>query len=156
MSNFFNYQTTVQNEWLDYNNHMNDAEYNRVFSQATDAWLAHIGLDVQTIKDIKYTVFTLENHITYQKEVPKNETLNVSVQLIDFDQKRCHVFMNMFNSSNELCSTYEVMLMGIDVESGRPSAFPDNIIEQIKNESVKKQDDSLPRELGRQIGIKRK
>ena len=64
--------------------------------------------------------------------------------------------MNMFNGSNELCSTYEVMLMGIDVESGRPSAFPDNIMEQIKNESVKKQDDSLPRELGRQIGIKRK
>ena len=108
------------------------------------------------VVDIKYTVFTLENHITYQKEVPKNETLNVSVQLIDFDQKRCHVFMNMFNGSNELCSTYEVMLMGIDVESGRPSAFPDNIMEQIKNESVKKQDDSLPRELGRQIGIKRK
>ena len=24
---------------------MNDAEYNRVFSDATDAWLAYIGLD---------------------------------------------------------------------------------------------------------------
>ena len=67
MSNFFNYQTTVQNEWLDHNNHMNDAEYNRVFSQATDAWLAHIGLDVQTIKDMNIDRAIAITQATYDR-----------------------------------------------------------------------------------------
>ena len=31
---------------------MNDAEYNRVFSDATDAWLALIGLNQETIQKI--------------------------------------------------------------------------------------------------------
>ena len=35
----FQYQTTVKDIWVDHNQHMNDAEYNRVFSDATDAWL---------------------------------------------------------------------------------------------------------------------
>ena len=40
----FVYHTDVKSSWVDYNGHMNDAEYNRVFSDATDAWLAYIGL----------------------------------------------------------------------------------------------------------------
>ncbi len=39
---------------------MNDAEYNRVFSDATDAWLATLGLDLQAIEQLKYTIFTLK------------------------------------------------------------------------------------------------
>ncbi|RZH98374.1 thioesterase, partial [Staphylococcus condimenti] len=35
MSEHFTYNVTVQDAWLDHNQHMNDAEYNRVFSDAT-------------------------------------------------------------------------------------------------------------------------
>ncbi|MCQ9903681.1 thioesterase, partial [Staphylococcus aureus] len=34
MSEHYIYQTNVKKEWVDYNGHMNDAEYNRVFSDA--------------------------------------------------------------------------------------------------------------------------
>ena len=58
MSEHYIYQTNVKKEWVDYNGHMNDAEYNRVFSDATDAWLALIGLNQETIHIRKsYNIF---------------------------------------------------------------------------------------------------
>ena len=52
----FVYHTDVKSSWVDYNGHMNDAEYNRVFSDATDAWLAYIGLDQEGIQSLHYTI----------------------------------------------------------------------------------------------------
>ena len=40
--------------------------------------------------------------------------------------------MEMFNADDDLCATYEVMLMGIDTTSGRPSAFPNDILNNIE------------------------
>ena len=37
------YKTHVAPEWVDYNGHMNDAEYARVFSQACEALIDQIG-----------------------------------------------------------------------------------------------------------------
>ena len=39
------YKTHVAPEWVDYNGHMNDAEYARVFSLACEALIDTIGLD---------------------------------------------------------------------------------------------------------------
>lgn len=156
MSEHFTYNVTVQDAWLDHNQHMNDAEYNRVFSDTTDAWLAHLGLDTDTIAEIGYIVFTLENHLIYKKEVPQNEKLSVKVRLIDYDAKRCHVFMELSDSKEDICATYEVMLMGIDTASGRPAPFPDNIMKKVEEESTLEESAENPKELGRQIGIKHK
>ena len=45
--NQYQYDTKVIQEWVDHNGHMNDAEYNRVLSDATDDWLAHLGLTLE-------------------------------------------------------------------------------------------------------------
>lgn len=50
MNQLYAYNTEVKTDGVDHNGHMNDAEYNRVFSDATDDWLAYIGLDVDAIK----------------------------------------------------------------------------------------------------------
>ncbi len=39
------YRTRVADAWVDYNGHMNDAEYARVFSLAVEALMDRIGLD---------------------------------------------------------------------------------------------------------------
>lgn len=158
MTQLFTYQVTVKDEWLDHNNHMNDAEYNRVFSNATDEYLAYLGLSEAEIERRHYTVFTLENHETYQKEVNKDEVLTVTVQLVDHDAKRLHAFMTLYDQAQDVCATYEVMLMGIDTDSGRPAPFPEDIAQNIEQDAelVDKEGLDQPKELGRQIGIKRK
>ena len=81
--NQYQYDTKVIQEWVDHNGHMNDAEYNRVLSDATDDWLAHLGLTLETIKTLHYTVFTLENHLTFLKEMKLDEDISEFIDEIE-------------------------------------------------------------------------
>lgn len=156
MSEHYIYQTNVKKEWVDYNGHMNDAEYNRVFSDATDAWLALIGLNQETIQRLQYTIFTLENHITFLKEMKEDENIQVKVHLYDYDSKRVHVYMEMFNKDDICSAIYEVMLMGIDINTNRSAPFPEQILESIELYFNIIPINERPKQLGHRIGINRR
>ncbi|WP_430788498.1 thioesterase family protein [Virgibacillus flavescens] len=156
MEKSFQFKQQVLPEWVDYNGHMNDAEYARVFSEATDAFMAYIGLNQQTITKLGYTIFTLETHICYLKEAHDGEQLTIESQLLDVDEKRIHQFFTMKNVEGEQVATMEQMLMGIDQSSGRPGPFPkpiETIIQLIYQAEMKF---DSPKQAGRQIGIQRK
>ncbi|WP_117170035.1 thioesterase family protein [Paraliobacillus sediminis] len=155
MDQAFLYQEVVHKEWVDYNGHMNDAAYAMLFSLAVDAFIDYIGLDSDARTEYSYTIFTLETHLCYLQEASEKEALQVMAQLINIDSKRLHVFFTMRNGSSEVIATSEQMLMGIDVEQGKPAAFPTlvtTIIEKIWNEDKQLEN---PKQVGRQIGIKR-
>lgn len=135
---------------------MNDAEYNRVFSDATDAWLAYLGLDKETIAQKQYTVFTLENHVMYLKEIKVDESITVNVELYDYDAKRLHVFMTLTDANQSRCATYEVMLMGMNTAVDKPEAFPEMIKKAIEDYAATNTIEYQPKELGHLIGIKHK
>lgn len=77
------FNTQVAAEWVDYNGHMNDAEYARVFSLAVEALMDHIGLDENGRAEHGYTVYTLETHLCYQRETYQGEPLAISLALLD-------------------------------------------------------------------------
>src|SRR5699024_8516819 len=62
------YKFSVKHEWIDYNGHMNDGEYAKVFSLAVDEWMKQIGLGADFRNNEQYTLFTLEMHLNYLKE----------------------------------------------------------------------------------------
>lgn len=152
----FEYTTKVKDSWVDHNGHMNDAEYNRVFSDATDAWLAYLGLDKETIAQSQYTVFTLENHVMYLKEIKVDELISVNVELYDYDAKRLHVFMTLRDANQSRCATYEVMLMGMNTAIDKPEVFPEMIKKAIEDYATINTIENKPQELGHLIGIKHK
>ncbi|UOQ42901.1 thioesterase family protein [Halobacillus salinarum] len=150
------FTTQVREDWVDYNGHMNDAAYAVVFSQAVDRFMEEIGLDAGSREHHQYTVFTLENHLLYLKEAHKNEELHVSMQLIDEDAKRLHVFFEMKNTQGDILATSEQMLMGMSTSSGSPAPFPSSISEFILKLRRKHEHLDVPKQIGRQIGIRRK
>lgn len=152
----FEYTTKVKDSWVDHNGHMNDAEYNRVFSDATDAWLAYLGLDKETIAQSQYTVFTLENHVMYLKEIKVDELISVNVELYDYDAKRLHVFMTLRDANQSRCATYEVMLMGMNTAIDKPEVFPEMIKKAIEDYATINTIKNKPQELGHLIGFKHK
>lgn len=151
----FSYNDIVRSEWVDYNGHMNDAEYAKVFSLAVDAFMNYIGLDEKGRKTHAYTIFTLETHLCYLLEASEGEKLALSVQLLDLDDKRLHVFFTMKNSDGNVIATSEQMLMGIDTDKGKAGPFPAPIAAVI--EKITKADEALetPKQVGRTIGIMR-
>lgn len=146
------FNTRVAEEWVDYNGHMNDAEYARVFSLAVEALMDHIGLDDSGRAEHGYTIYTLETHLCYQRETHQGEPLSVSLALLDSDAKRLHVFFELHDSQGRQLATSEQMLMGMDSTAVRPAPFPSAIQAAI---------DALPRPterpamVGRTIGIRR-
>ncbi|MBP1968327.1 acyl-CoA thioester hydrolase [Virgibacillus natechei] len=152
----FIYQAHVHSEWVDYNGHMNDAAYAKVFSLAVDEFIDYIGLDAQARTEHAYTIFTLETHLCYLQEANEGEQLHVEVQLMDDDAKRLHVFFTMKNASGDLVATSEQMLMGMDTDEGRPAPFPEPVAVAIKALREKQANLEVPKQVGRRIGIKRK
>ncbi|MBM7551339.1 thioesterase family protein [Thalassobacillus pellis] len=151
----FHFKDHVRSEWVDYNGHMNDAAYAAVFSHSVDKLMEYIGLDESARESYAYTIFTLETHLCYLKEARKDETIHVTVQLLDDDAKRLHVFYTMKNDAGEQLATSEQMLMGIDTDKGIPAPFPDTVANRI--DSLRQEHEHLtqPKQVGRQIGIKR-
>ena len=151
----FSYHDIVRSEWVDYNGHMNDAEYAKAFSLAVEAFMNYIGLDEAGRKTHAYTIFTLETHLCYLLEASEGEKLTVTIQLLDGDEKRLHVFFTMKNSDGNIVATSEQMLMGIDTDKGKAGPFPASVAAVI--EKITKTDEALetPKQAGRKIGIRR-
>lgn len=146
--------THVAPTWVDYNGHMNDAEYARVFSLALEALMDHIGLDEAGRAQHAYTIYTLETHLCYRQEAHEGQALGVDVTVLDQDAKRLHVFMEMLDQEGRCLATSEQMLMGMDSNSGRPAPFPASIAEQV--EQLPHADAAhWPTLAGRKIGIRR-
>lgn len=151
----FHYQTDVASDWVDYNGHMNDAAYALVFSHAVDAFMDYMGLHEAAREELTYTIFTLETHICYLLEAHEGEQLDLTVQLIDTDTKRLHVFFTMKNRGGDLVATSEQMLMGIDTAQGKAAPFPASVAAFIANIAKADQQLETPKQVGRSIGIRR-
>ncbi|MGP9685130.1 thioesterase family protein [Halomonas sp. AOP25-F1-15] len=148
------HETHVAPEWVDYNGHMNDAEYARVFSQACESLIDHIGLDEAGREHYGYTIYTLETHLCYRREAQQGQPLNIDLTLLDSDAKRLHVFFAMFDDEGNLLATNEQMLMGMAQDSGRPSPFPEAVAHLVAA-LPRASSDAWPELAGRTIGIRR-
>lgn len=145
----------VASEWVDYNGHMNDAEYARVFSMAVDAFSDTIGLDEAGRREHGITLFTLETHLCYLAEAHEGEGLTVRIDVLDRDAKRLHVFFSLHNSSDRLIATSEQMLMAMGAESGRPTPLPEPL-GHVVDGYRQMEPAAWPEQAGQRIGIRRR
>ncbi|QFU00162.1 L-carnitine dehydrogenase [Halomonas sp. THAF5a] len=142
----------VAPEWVDYNGHMNDAEYARVFSLGVEALMDAIGLDEAGRARHGYTLYTLETHLCYRREAHEGQPLSVEVTVLARDAKRLHVFFTLHDSEGSLLATSEQMLMGIDSDAGRPAPFPEAVASVIETLPAAAEGD-WPELAGRRIGL---
>ena len=147
---------TVQKEWVDYNGHLNDAEYARIFSLAVDELMICLGIDETFRTEQQYTIYTLETHILYVLEMHQDSPYKVEAHLIDHDAKRLHMFFTLFDADGNKTATSEQMLMGIDQSTGRAGNFPEVIHEQVLEFKAQSDTKETPKEVGRVIGIRKK
>lgn len=119
------YKTRVKPEWVDYNNHLNDGYYLVIMSLGTDAFQDLIHMSDAERRATKTTIYTLEAHINYLREIREGEEVEVRTQLIGFDQKRFQLFHTLHATrlGDEPAATAEFMLVNIDT-SGEPKSAP--------------------------------
>ncbi len=150
------YRDTVDPEWIDYNGHMNVAYYVLAFDRATDRLFDYLGIGEAYRRATHHSIFALEAHVTYERELRQGDAFEIATQLIDADRKRLHLFHAMTRlASSELAATMEVIGLHVDMAGPRSAPLPDDVFAKI--EALLAEHRKLPRppQLGRQIGIRR-
>ena len=151
------YTDSVRPEWIDYNGHMNVAYYVLAFDYATDALFDHIGLGEAYKNKYNFSTFTLEGHITYDREVLEGDPLAFKTYLLDCDEKRIHYFHEMYHATEGyLAATNELITMHIDMNKRRSAPFAPEMMERLQAMMQAHKHLPRPEKVGRTIGIRRK
>ena len=115
----------VPQAWIDYNGHMMDAYYCVAFTEATEAFLDHVGLGATYRAETGCGIYTVESHVCFGKSVRAGATLEYHSQLLACDDKRLHVFHQMTESGNpEQVATNELMFLHVDLATERVTPMP--------------------------------
>ena len=147
---------TVLPQWVDYNGHMSESCYLLVFGDQSDAFFRYIGID-EAYRAAGHSLFTVQTMIFNLAEAHLGDRLELSLQLLDADAKRLHIFHAMHNAdSGELLATGEQMLLHVDMKAGRATPMPPWLLEHMQ--AIHAAHASLPRpaQAGASIGIRRK
>lgn len=91
----FAYEATIRPDWIDYNGHMQDAFYGLVFSYAVDAMQDAVGFDSAYRAATGCTIYLLEGHSYFLREVKEGAVVRVQTRVIGLDARRFHLHCTM-------------------------------------------------------------
>lgn len=151
------YCPTVLPAWVDYNGHMSESCYLLVFGDNSDAFFRLVGIDEAYRDQGGRSLYTVQTHIHNIREVAEGEPLRLTLQLLDFDDKRVHIFHAMHHgASDDLLATGEQMLVHVDIAQGRATPMPADL--QARLQAIAQAHASLPTppQVGKPMGIRRK
>jgi acyl-CoA thioester hydrolase len=115
----------VPQAWIDYNGHMMDAYYSVAFTEATEAFLDHVGLGATYRTQTGCGIYTVESHVCFAQSVRAGATLEFRSTLLGCDDKRLHLFHQMTASdSGQQAATNELMLLHVDLATERVTPMP--------------------------------
>ena len=78
-------ERTVPSDWIDYNGHMMDGYYSIAFTEATDAFLDHLGLGAAYREETGASIYTVESHLCFFRSVRAGARLRYTSQLLGAD-----------------------------------------------------------------------
>ena len=150
--------TTVVREWVDYNGHMNDAAYAAVFSRSVDALMDRIGLDAAARERTGRTLFTLQMMLHYFKEAREGDALSVACHLLEHDDKRMRVWLDMTDATGERLAASEQLLLSVAQGEGSAGAAPWSFETMAALDALAKAQSGMahPPEAGAGVTMKRK
>jgi len=137
-------ETTVVSEWVDYNGHMNDAAYAIAFSRAGDALMDRIGLDAGARKRTGQSLFTLQVMLHYFKEAKEGDAFAVSCHLLEHDDKRMRLWLEMTGRGGERLAASEQLLISVALSEAGARAVPWGFETKAALEALAKAQSGLP------------
>jgi acyl-CoA thioester hydrolase len=151
---FDEHRDVVRPEWIDANDHMNMGFFVVAFDLATDAWLAHIGLDPPHKAASGSTTFTLEAHVSYLRELRLGDPLRFTTLLLGHDEKRIHYVHEMWHADEGyLAATNELMSLHVSQQTRRAAPMPAAVQQRLGQLLARHSNAPRPDSVGRRIGL---
>ena len=144
----------IEPQWIDYNGHLNMAYYNVMFDRAIDELWLRLGIGPAYMRERHGSTFTAECHVRYLREIHLGDPVQISIILLDADEKRLHTFEELRHATEGwLSATSENMTVHIDMAARKVAPFPADIQQRIR--AVAHAHAAIPRPegIGRSVGM---
>lgn len=120
----------IEPEWIDYNGHLSEAYYVLLFGFATDAVMDLIGIDEQYRSEQNASLYTVEAHVRYLREVSGDAQVTVRSGVVTAGAKKLHLAHEMVVDGN-VVATEEIMALHVAGEPASTAPFPEAIAARI-------------------------
>ena len=115
----------VEDAWIDYNGHLNMAYHNVLFDRCVDEAYELIGIGAEYVAKRRQSAYTAEVHVRYLRELHAGDPVRVTLQLIDYDDKRLHYFEQLFHAEHGwIAATSENLALHVDMAKRKTVPFP--------------------------------
>ncbi|MEV0016476.1 thioesterase family protein [Streptomyces tendae] len=130
------FRSTVSPEWIDYNGHMSETFYVLVFGHATDEMMEGTGLDSAYRESTGRSLYTVESHVRFLREVPVDSRLAVRTRVLGAAARKVRFTHEMYVVSAPESepapdavpvATTELLGVHVDRGTGRAAGFPDAV-----------------------------
>jgi acyl-CoA thioester hydrolase len=150
------HRAVVEADWIDPNGHMNVGYYAVAFDRATDTFCLQLGVAWDYVRAGLGTVFVLESHATFERELLAQSPLRITTQLLDHDAKRARIFHTMYHAdAGFLAATNELMLLHVDFATRRAAPWRDETAARLKALAAAHAVLPKPPQAGRAIAMRR-
>jgi acyl-CoA thioester hydrolase len=145
----------IEPGWIDYNGHLNMAYYHVLLDRAVDEAFEIVGLGPDYAQRRGGSFFTAETHTLYRRELTAQDAARTTIQLIDFDEKRIHYYMELRHAAEGWVSaTSENLSLHVEMASRKVAPFPADILANLAAMKAAHGPLARPPSLGRIIGIR--
>jgi len=147
----------VKPEWIDHNGHMNVTFYLEAFDHNIGDFFRSMGLTKEYRHREGVATYCGDFHIHYIRELFEGIRIEITCQLVDFDEKRIHLCQSMFNAEEGyLAAEAEVIYLHVDAQARKVAPMKSDLFDrmQVVYEAHKKL--GQPGQKGRTISIKKR
>jgi acyl-CoA thioesterase FadM len=131
---------------IDYNDHMTDAAYAKVISDANEAFLEALGLSA-SYRATGRSLYTVEMTIRFLHEVHVSDVLRAETRLASHDTKRARFFTTLVNEEDRDVATGNCLYLHVDAATARVAEFPADRLAQLDH--VQAEHDAVEAQPGR-------
>jgi acyl-CoA thioester hydrolase len=144
----------LEPQWIDYNGHLNMAYYNVMMDRAIDELWLQLGIGPTYMKERHGSTFTAECHVRYLREIHLGDPVQVSVWLLEADEKRLHTFEELRHATEGwLSATSENMALHVDMAAKKTAAFPGDVAARLAEMKAAHSVLPIPHGVGRHIAM---
>ena len=144
--------TYVDAAWIDYNGHMTEWAYLKLFGDTTDVLLAQIGAGADYVA-AGHSFYTVESHLRHLGQARLGERVAVAAQVLSADAKRLHIFHTMTGADGSVIATAEHMLVHVDAAAERSVAMLPAVAAAVAARVSADAGRARPDAAGRSIGL---
>lgn len=115
-------ETSVADAWIDYNGHMTEWQYYKIFADAGENYLRAMGF-TEEYRLQGFSFFSVEGHQRNLKECRVGTPLRVFTEMIGYDEVRLHIYQYVIDLERDLViATGEHLMLHVDTNLRKRTA----------------------------------